>query len=565
MISNNDTWYDIFVLKGMSGVDIEKIISGYPSPLAYQFREIFTRKDPVSFCSAALKFYEILLTNMTFLSIAYYMSLTAYDEESIPVCKELNMTILDKIKRISYGDMVGVSRDIAKYLNDVKRLGIFEPLYKIITGKSTYRNIESLVGIRNNNEHGRGILSEDNIMKVGGEIIEELSSLLRSFTFLAELKMVVPLEKLKDNRYSMLMFKGAGIRPLYYISKVIEEELKTGMVYLLDDISGTAVPLEPFFKYLFSPTTGEKRLFYCQLKDENAYLLDHISGEEFVSPEIGKAYIDTVNVLLPDYKYQRNPYCRGHSLYILKFINRLNIRNIEGDVETFQELLVKKIKNDKGEPEVDYIHFDYHDAPLYPIIDEIFSLKAQNSEGENLPIKYGIENEGFRDFEIGTGKPLKLEEEETIRVSFFEPMLFDGILDRQSDYYEINFNQPMEEMEFFMKFPPEVEILSFELKYMGNGRETVDKKVAREKKIISDRETYSSSIYFKLVRPPVGKTIMLSFDMKLSTLQWGKEKDEKDKFRAGLFVHTKLKDSGAHRWMVKENHDGSILLKPVKD
>jgi hypothetical protein len=170
------------------------------------------------------------------------------------------------------------------------------------------------------------------------------------------------------------------------------EDLQIGLVYLIDEGTGTIVLLDPFWKYVVSPAAGEKRLFFCQLKDESASLLEHISGEDFTSAEMGKAFSESINVLLPDYKYQKNPYCRGYSLYIEKLTSRLNITSLEGDVETNQELLVKKIRHDEGDGGEDYIHFDYHDAPLYPIIDEIFALKAVNSKGQDLPIEYDIDN-----------------------------------------------------------------------------------------------------------------------------------------------------------------------------
>jgi hypothetical protein len=170
---------------------------------------------------------------------------------------------------------------------------------------------------------------------------------------------------------------------------------------------------------------------------------------------------------------------------------------------------------------------------------------------------------GFRDFEVGFTRPLKFEEEETVYVSFFEPMLFDGILKKSGDYYEINFNQPMEEMEFFMTFPSGAQVLSFDLSYLGNGGGQVDKKIMREKKITrSEDEKYT--IYFRLKRPPVGRTIILSYNLCIAASGRLEESDEKDKFRAGLFVHTKLKESDADRWTAEEKPDGSILLRPVR-
>ena len=176
----------------------------------------------------------------------------------------------------------------------------------------------------------------------------------------------------------------------------------------------------------------------------------------------------------------------------------------------------------------------------------IFNIKVFSSSNNEVVPEYLIHNEGFRDFKINLGRRLKFEEEEKINVSFFEPMLMDG-LKNGSDYYEINMEAAIEEYNLYMKFPNGINIISFDVTYMDAKNSRSISSILSKSQVLKEEDI--NIIYIQLKKPPIGKTIILNYNFTIPEHILSAKVETEDKFRVGYLIHSRLKESTFEKWL----------------
>ena len=550
---------------------IEQSSNELPTALALGLRNIHSTYTIEGCCLSIIDFTEILLEHLSFFCLSQY--LVCLDKDIILGHKKTDNFILSNIDRLSFGTTLRIFREVSSILYKEEKMGL---LYDVIknfqTNKKLFNALDLIIKYRNKVAHQKFKFNESNVKTDGKKIVANFQKLLLAIAPLRELMLISPIQAIDKERYCCNLYRGSGIKPLYImidIKNTGNEEIIIDNTLLFNERLNDYVKLYPFFVPSLDNTEDKKTLYFTHLKGVVAELIDVFgTGVNVKSKEIGCTYLQHLNILSVDYKYQKQSYLKGHNLLIEKQTSKFFISSLDGDLTTEIYLKVKKIKAssnskntdinvDEGH-EGDFIRFDYHDAPLYPISDKLFNIKAIDENNNLLPVKYSIHNDGFRDFSIGLGETLSFDESKEVMVTFFEPMLMHDIQDSGNDYYEINFNIPVESIEVFFHFPEEViPQKDFKLNWLGN---IEGHSYIKQREIICKDDRHC--IYFRLERPPLEETIITEFSVVKKTTQIEIEDRSLDSFRAGLKIYNLLKDAEC-RWEIENNEDELILIKKI--
>lgn len=550
-------------------LNIEKysdIISLYPSFISHQFRKIFTEDTKTHALKTILECFEILSNHLVFIALC---QLIAYSKSnSTTVDTKLKEKVISRmIRKFSLGSKVEIFRDLLLFFKNSNSEGLFlEFLKKSEDVKDFFEKSSVLVNFRNDLEHKKIQVTQDNENKYFSEIFPLLESIILDCHLFRFVKILVPIENISST-VKFLEFSGNSEKPIVRRFENVQVQLELNKCYIGDVNSKHLVYAHPFWQY--SLIKDEYFLLFGQFDDEKKVILsENFKGISIIDKNVQlHLFLDAVQPLYPDYKYQNIPYLSGHEFQILHHKFSLKLISADGDLKTLEEVSYQKIKYPKesllitdassteNEVQEDSIQLGYHDAPVYPISDEIFDLKAVDEQGKDLHIIYEIKSEGFRDFKIGLGKILDFEDKGKIVVSCFEPILFGDFMNDEKDYYEIEIEQPTKQFEFFFELTPEYEFVSFILEYSN---EEFPKKKIKSQKIEKNKEG-NSTLHFILSEPEVGKRFIIHFSIKkLKDLSYFEP--QKDSFRTGIKVYEWLKENYGQEFQVIES-EGNLQIK----
>ena len=555
-------------------LNIEKysdIISLYPSFVSHQFRKIFTEDTKSHALKTILECFEILLNHLTFFALCQLIHLCKTNSNFVDT-KLKEKVISRLIHKFSLGSKVEIFRDLLMYFKSSENEGIFlEFLDKKEDVKDFFEKASLLVTFRNDLEHKKIQLTDENEDSFFSEYFPYLESLILDCSFFRNIKILLPIETIRTD-IKFLEFAGASQKPLIRRVENIDVVLENNKCHIGNLNGSFIVPAHPFWQY--SLIKDEYLLLFGQFDDDKKVILsENFKGTSLIDKGAQlQVFLEAIQPLYPDYKYQSNPYLSGYDFLILNHKLNLKLLSPDGDIETNESINFIKIKYyENSKPKIntdldfeestqDYIPFGYHDAPLYPISDELFNLKARNEKGEDLEAEYDIHNEGFRDFKIGVNKIMSFEEKDTSNLSYSEPMLFSGFLEDNEDYYEIDIEQPIKLFELNFELIQDYEFSSFEIKY--SNKEFPKKKIINNK--IGVNSKGNSYLYLSIKEPEIGKTFIIDFHIRKTEKFRHDYIPKKDSFRTGLNLYKWIKNHPAEEYEILEESDGSIRIIPKK-
>jgi len=556
-------------------LNIEKysdILSLYPSFVSHHFRKIFTEDTKAHAIKTILECFEILLNHLTFFALCQLIHLCKTNSNFVDT--KLKEKVIGRlIHKFSLGSKVEIFRDLLTYFKNSGNEGIFLDFIKNKEeSKDFFEKSSILVTFRNDIEHKKILLTDENEANYFSEFFPHLESLILDCTFFRNIKILLPIEIIRTN-IKFLEFAGASQKPLIRRLENFNLLLESNKCYI-GNLDGTImIPAHPFWQY--SLIKDEYLLLFEQFDDDKKVILfENFRGTSLIDKGAQlQVFLDAIQPLYPDYKYQSNPYLTGYNFFVLNHKFNLKLLSPDGDTKTKEEVSFIKVKyedknstlqNDEDtlDDNEDTIPFSYHDAHNYPISDEIFNLNAIDEKGNDLSILYDIKSEGFRDFKIGMKKVLDFEEKGFIITSYFEPMLFSGFLEENKDYYEIDIEQPVKLLEFTFELIPDFEFESFEIKYLNN-KEFPKKKIQNKK--IEVNENGNSTFYLSIKEPVIGKTFIINFITKKTKYFNPNFTPKKDSFRTGLAVHVWLNEQSADEYEIFQENDGSMRIKPKEN
>lgn len=553
-------------------LNIEKysdIISLYPSFVSHQFRKIFTEDTKAHALKTILECFEILLNHLTFFALCQLIHLCKTNSNFVDT--RLKEKVISRlIHKFSLGSKVEIFRDLLTYFKNSENDGIFkEFLDRKEDVKDFFEKASLLVTFRNDLEHKKIQLTDENEDIYFSEYFPYLESLILDCSFFRNIKILLPVETIRAD-IKFLEFSGASQKPLIRRVENLDVVLENNKCHIGSSNGSFIIPAHPFWQYTL--IKDEYLLLFGQFDDDKKVILsENFKGTSIIDKGVQlQVFLEAIQPLYPDYTYQSNPYLSGYDFLILNHKFNLKLLSPDGDTDTREDLSFIKIKyldknvvqthKDTNDEEIeDTIPFSYHDAPIYPISDEIFNLKATDEKGEELSILYDIESEGFRDFKIGMKKILEFEEKSSIVATYFEPMLFSDILEKNKEYYEIDIEQPIKLLEFKLELIPDYEFESFEINYLNN-REFPKKKIQNKK--IEVNEHGNSQLYLSIKEPEIGKTFIINFKIKKTKFFNKDFIPKKDAFRTGLSVYQWIKEQNAVEYNIFNESDGSIKIIP---
>ncbi|SHG27516.1 hypothetical protein SAMN05216225_10249 [Ornithinibacillus halophilus] len=536
------------------------MMTEYPLFVAQRVRNMLEQHNPIDATKAALKLFEIVIHFKSYYVFSYYLHLINNDPE-FSEDRRINAFVRGKIDRLSYGDMYGLLKRILKHMKQQNKLGDFEDFYKATKHTSYNRAMDRLINLRNDIAHDRVVITNFNSNEIGETFFKLLGTVLKRSKHLLQYRIIVPIRRQGSNAYEVSIFKGSHSVPLFGVCPT-NENLIDDTVYLTNEDNQFFINLSPFWAFLPTPESATKKLFLCTVEgeDKSVCCVEYFNNKKFYSEEMKQRFDQTLLSLMPDYKYQKDSYQKGFNLLCKRQTVHLTVMNQYGDLKTEHFIQIKKIKDNPNQKEQDKVKLDYHDAPYYPISDDEFQLKASDDNGNELPILYDIHNDGFRDFRIGTGKPLALDEEKKIHMSCFEPSLMKPLFEECEDYYEFDFSEPTEDFEFYIHFPKGIQVKTCSMFYLGKDKQDpINRNMTYD---ILNEEDGRQMIYAHIHRPVIEEAVKIEFTVNIDHLSGSDNEADSNKFYVGMKTYELLKDSEQRKWQVKQEEDGTIILKP---
>jgi hypothetical protein len=548
--------------------------SHFPSHVACEYRKLLSSTSEEELLLAGVTVFQRLVEHCSYASLALYIHVCS-TLENFPRAEKTDFLIWSTFDRIGLGNVLRILRELSAHLEEHEALSLLSGLRDFSSAAGCF---DKMIALRNKAAHD-AIPTE-----CTDEMITNLLGCIDYCSFWNDLWFFVPILQESISSYAGYAFVGSGGTPLYVTVEANNIKYEFFKTYLVSSDSSISIPLDPFWKYTHEDSEGSNghHLCFVSIKRNKAVLIDPTSGYRASEKAIFDEYQAKVQILSPDYVYQKKPYLAGHRLWSKKRITRLKLNSYDGDLETFVEIRVKKIKydnvveeelikssTDEVTTELDMSNgicqsekneillFDYHDAPLYPISDNVFDLKITDDDGEELNVVFEIENEAFRKFSAILPK-MQFDEERVVNLSCFEPMLFSGIKNEGEDYYETEIDSPVDEFEFYLQLIPGLKFTGFRVEYL-DGSELILKDKSTK---VTKEADGSEVLYFKVEKPIVGKQVIVRFNVDSIYVVNEESSDYKDCFRAGLAVHQILSEKPYCKWRVDYKKDGSIIVEP---
>lgn len=548
--NNKEYWKSKLTFKN---IEKDKICIEFPQFMGNSFRKILNQDNPEAFIRSCLEFTETFIVHLYICALTIYLK--GIETDTINSDVMVNKNILDKETNMSFGSyfqlippLLGLASLRENDLADITTW---------FSKKKNKNRFQEIISIRNKIAHSSINFDEQFINENGTKIVTIITETISNCSIFQKMKIMIPLKKISGNRYVCQLYHGYNDPLEKMVYGPFKESLSLEEVYLVHEESLHIYNMHPLFIYTEPQKNTEKKLFISSVSYDSLKLNNPLGNIGFSSKEYLLEYRKKMELLLPDYKYQKKSYLRGFRLMIVKHRACVEILNWSGDVKEENYATVKKIKYEPEADQHDYYEYGAY-YQIFPCPDDFFNLKAWDSMQNDLNIEYREKSDTIRDFSIDLGKCLEFEEEIEVNESHHDPMTLRELFENAIGYYDNEFYQPTTVYEFTMIFPKEVRVINYSLFFLN--KKINEKKIIKEfkKDITSDGREY---LFYKLHEPPYNEFLRLQYEVDLSNIKF--HASIFDKVRASHKIYQLIHKSSFDLWEIKtEDKTNTIILSP---